>query len=338
MLQVSHRGIYEYLWSEHKYRVIGVSIKAVQNMAARLGRRPQTTSLLKKLAEFEYSEKPEFYNALLNAYMHIKPAISRQRRLEIIETLLKDNASACLLIYEDALRLKEKSLAGCRLFFAPMHAVYKFWDAQDKPGLWLCFGPFQLHLTPQQVFSRIALESGTEATDLYQRLSRLREGISAEEFAAWPGELRTRLFQSNMVATPGEKRAWLHPRIPLDKIEAKATISEVDIYTAAALIVEKIWDRSEYLPETIAQLPDFEIFSDSFVPETLPAIRWQSAYSANEAGDFLANAFWEQHRKESGQKNTEQQDNDSGAGVGVETADEQVDSEEGEHRDDEPCD
>ena len=64
MIQTPHRGIYEFLWSEHKNSVLSVSIKAFQAMASKLGRRPMLLALLKKFAEHSYEEETERYNAL----------------------------------------------------------------------------------------------------------------------------------------------------------------------------------------------------------------------------------------------------------------------------------
>ena len=51
MIQTAHRGIYEFLWSEHKNSVLSVSIKAFQGIASKLGKRPMLLALMKKFAE-----------------------------------------------------------------------------------------------------------------------------------------------------------------------------------------------------------------------------------------------------------------------------------------------
>ena len=51
MIQPAHRGIYEFLWSEHKNSVLSVSIKAFQGIASKLGKRPMLLALMKKFAE-----------------------------------------------------------------------------------------------------------------------------------------------------------------------------------------------------------------------------------------------------------------------------------------------
>lgn len=307
-------------------------------MASRLGKRPQLLTLLKRLADYAFAEKKENYNALLNAYMSVKSGLSRPDRQKIVETLLVDEKTTARMIYEEALKADEKSLSGCRLFFAREHAIYKFWDTQDRPGLWQCFGPFQLHLSPQQVFSRVSLESGIAPADLLSQLNTLRVGISAEEFANWPAELSLVLQQNNMVATPGGQVAYLHPRIQIERILPVAETFASDTLSVAAMIIEKLWDTAEFIPEVIAQLPDFNEFNRMFAAESLPAVVWNNDFNVNEAFELLGQAFWQQQAKDNGQLSEGADESSSGPSVGMETADEEIDSEEGEHRDDEPCD
>ncbi|HNX74344.1 MAG TPA: hypothetical protein PKM56_01485 [Candidatus Rifleibacterium sp.] len=338
MLQPSHRGIYEFLWSEHKYPVMAVSLKAFQGMAARLGRRPQLLALLRKIAEYTYAERTENYNALLNAYLHIKPLISRARRHEIIETLLSDEARAAGYIYADALKNHDTSLSGCRLFFAPEHAIYKFWDAQDRPGLWLCFGPVQLHLTPQQVFNRICHEAFIAPGELLKKLHQLRGGIDIGEFSSWDRRLQTVLQQNNLVAVPGGGSVWLHPRLPFDSIAAVNEIYDSDFLTAALFSIEKIWDAAEYPPELIGQLPDYALFSEAYHGKNHPAIIWKPEFSCDEAFEFVGHLFWQQWCKDNGQAGKDEPEAGSAASIGMETADQEIDPEEGEHGDDETGD
>lgn len=337
MLQPSHRGIYEFLWSEHKYPVMGVSLKSFLAMASRLGRRPQILALLKKIADYAFEEKTENYNALLNSYLHVKPGLSRSRRQELIETILADADTAARMIYEEGLAAEEKSLAGCRLFFPRELAIYKFWDGQGRPGLWHCFGPFQLHLTPQQAFSRLSIESGVSPAELLPRLALLKKGISIEQFSEWPENFRRQLMLSNMVAIPGGQAAYLHPRIQPDQLMPVAEPLSLDILSTAALALARLWDNSEYIPEVIAQLPDYHEFINCFSSDSLPAVVWSGNFSAAEAFDMLGHLFWLQQAKDNGVKFDENEE-ESGACVGMETADEEIDPEEGEHCDDEPCD
>ena len=92
MIQIAHRGIYEFLWSEHKNSILSVSLKAFQGIASKLGKRPMILSLLKKFAEHAYDEETEHYNALLNAYDEVKKVLNRSERQLIMETLLVDEA------------------------------------------------------------------------------------------------------------------------------------------------------------------------------------------------------------------------------------------------------
>ena len=331
MLQPSHRGIYEYLWSEHKYSMIAISVKAFQGMAARLGRRPQILSWLRRLAVLSGEERPEFYNALLNAYMHIKPLLNRQQRHELIETLLVDNNSAAELIYRHALTCKEKSLYGCRLFFKGYRALYKFWDTQDRPGLWLCFGPFQLHLTPEQIFSRIITGVKITENELKERLIALQSGISADELLSWPAELREHLYNNNLVALPGGS-AYLHPRAQCLSDQSDNLCRQVDLYTTAALVLEKLWDKAEYADDVLGQLPQHQAFTAAFNPDFIPEVEWQQDFCCDEAWDFIAGLFWKQKALEAGQAEIR---DESSASVGMQPADQEVDPEESEHGDEE---
>lgn len=332
MLQPSHRGIYEYLWSEHKYSIIAISLKTFHGMAERLGKRPQILNWLRRLAVLAESERPENYNALLNAYLHIKPGLTREQRHEIIELLLSDEQGATELIYQHALNLAEKSLYGCRLFFKSNKALYKFWDAQDKPGLWLCFGPFQQHLTSTQVFSRLAHVAAIKSGDLAERLRTLQNGISAKEFATWPEALCLQLKKNNLVAEPGIS-VILHPRAQMLTRESSIAPLQVDKYAAAALVLEKLWDNAEYPDDVVAQLPQYDEYMSACNADFMPEIAWPGDFCGEEAWDFIAGLFWQQKCAEAGLPAI---DEDSSASVGVESADEEVDSEEGEHGHDEP--
>ncbi len=330
MLQPSHRGIYEYLWSEHKYCMIAISIKAFHGMAGRLGRRPQILNWLRRLAVLSGEERPELYNALLNAYMHVKPALNRQQRHELIETLLVDNDAAAELIYRHALKYREKSLYGCRLFCKGTHALYKFWDVQDRPGLWLCFGPFQLHLTPDQVFSRILAGTGLTSDELKELLSALQKGISENEMLSWPANLREHLSNSNLMLQPGHS-VFLHPRAPLLDCETDDAPLPVDLYAAAALVLEKLWDNAEYPDDALGCLPQYAAFKETFNAASLPEIVWQKEFCSDEAWDFVAGMFWQQRCSESGVSESY----DENSAVGMQTTDQEIDSEESEHGDEE---
>ena len=283
MIQPPHRGIYEFLWSEHKNSVLSVSIKAFQGIASKLGRRPMLLALLKKFAEHAYEKETERYNALLNAYDDIKSILSRQERQTIIETLLRDEDEAAKLIYEIPLEHNCKVLSGCRLFFPREQGVYKFWDAQDKPGLWMCFGAFQLHLTPMQVISKIVVASKVSVKEILHLLNLLKSGITYEEYSAYPQALRNLLEKHVMAAMPGKKSVWLNPRINTDELNENVELIETDLLETSALAIEKIWDEAEYLPEIISKVPDKEAFVEAFKPETLPYVVWNKSFNSEEA-------------------------------------------------------
>ena len=283
MIQLAHRGIYEFLWSEHKNSTLSVSIKAFQGIAAKLGKRPMLLALLKKFAEHSYEEETERYNALLNAYDEIIKVLTRQERQIIIETLLKDEEEAAKLIYEMPLKYGLKVLSGCRLFFPREQGLYKFWDAQDKPGLWLCFGAFQLHLTPQQVLNKISISTGIKAEEIMKLFHCLKNGMDYNEYVGYPENLRLALQKHVIVAMPGKKSAWLNPRINIDELSIDVKPLEVDQLEASALAIEKIWDEAEYMPDVISKAPNKEDFEKAFSAEALPYIIWNNSFDVEEA-------------------------------------------------------
>jgi hypothetical protein len=171
-----------------------------------------------------------------------------------------------------------------------------------------------------------------KAEDLADQLSLLKNGISEEEFASWPENLRIQLHNNNLVATPGSS-VILHPRAQMMSAETNTAPQQVDVYTAAALVLEKLWDSAEYPDDTLAQLPQHNDFLNAFNAEFMPEIEWQNDFCGKEAWDFIAGLFWQQRCNEAGCPVI---DEDSSAGVGMEPTDEEVHSEEGEHGHDEP--
>ena len=300
MIQSPHRGIYEFLWSEHKNSTLSVSIKAFQGIAAKLGKRPMILSLLKKFAEHAYEEETERYNALLNAYDEIKNVLSRKEKQIIIETLLEDENEAANLIYQIPLNYNCKVLSGCRLFFPRTQGLYKFWDAQDKPGLWLCFGAFQLHLSPMQVLSKIAISSEIDAKEIIILLNKLRTGITYKEYCNFPDILRTELQNHVMVALPGEKSAWLNPRIDMGNLTNEIKPLELDQLETSALAIEKIWDEAEYLPDVISKTPNKEDFIKAFSKNSLPYVLWNQNFNAEEALKELDERYIERLAQDNG--------------------------------------
>ena len=283
MIQTPHRGIYEFLWSEHKNSVLSVSIRAFQGMASKLGKRPMLLALLKKFAEHSYEAETERYNALLNAYDEIKSCLNRKERQLIIDTLLENEDEAANLIYELPLKYDCKVLSGCRLFFPREQGIYKFWDTQDKPGLWFCFGAFQLHLTPNQILIKISISTQTSPKDIINLLTSLKSGIKYSDYMQLPEVLRHSLQSHVMVARPGEKSAWLNPRINIDGLSGDVEKLQVDQLEASALAIEKIWDEAEYLPDVISKAPTLSQFKEKFNAEALPYVLWNKDFDAEEA-------------------------------------------------------
>lgn len=293
MIQPAHRGIYEFLWFEQKNSILAVSLKAFQGIATKLGKRPMLIALLKKFAEHAYDEQTENYNALLNAYDEVKKVLSRSERQLIVETLLKDESEAAKLIYELPLKQGEKVLSGCRLFFPREQGLYKFWDVQDKPGLWSCFGAFQLHLTPQQIFSKIVIASNSEANDVLAKLKALKKGISYAEYNSYPEALKIALQRHLMVAMPGKKSAWLNPRIDIDCLTAECSSLNLDQLETSALALEKIWDEAEYMPDVIAKVPDEMDFKEAFSSSALPYALWKPSFNVDKAFEDLKERYAE---------------------------------------------
>ncbi|MDD3377794.1 MAG: hypothetical protein BWY02_01108 [bacterium ADurb.Bin157] len=269
MYQLAHRGIYEFLWSEHKYHVMAVSNKAFTSMGTRLGKTIRVLSLLKKIAECGYEEKTENYNALLSAYMHIREFIDRERQEQIIKAVLSDEDSAAFMIYEEAVRNYEKALPGCRLFYDNRFAINKFWDSQHNDGLWICLGPFQIHLPTAVVFKRMLQKSkilGAEFSEkeLSDLLTCLKQGMSYDEFTKLPAAFIGILRENNAIAEPGHKKAYLNPRIDTDLCKPASDFFKTeDDITYSGLVLEWLADNAEYPPEFIGSMPDFENFASA---------------------------------------------------------------------------
>lgn len=298
MLQANHRGIYEYLWSEHKYVALSISIKAFQTTAGKLGKVPQCLTLLRRLFNHAAADKPELMTGILNAYMHIQPLIQRSERETLIKTLLEDFCAGAQLIYEFGLKLEETGLYGCRLFFPGVKAIYKFWDAQDHPGLWLLFGPFQLHLQPEYVVMRISRDCGLCQNEMREYLRALEESLTISDYKSWPVTLRNYLEHNNLVAQPGLK-VHLHPRAKLNLFNTKNTCEICDSNEiAAVLALEKIWDN---LPaaDTIPFVPDFKLFQQCF-DEIAAKSLINKNFDAVAGFEFINIAFEQQKRLEQG--------------------------------------
>lgn len=318
MLHPSHRGIYEFLWSDHKYSVIAFSLKAYQNMGSRFGRRPQILNWLHKLAVFANSEKLESYNGLLNAYLYVKEKLSRADQEEIIELILENEQNASDLIYQHVINQKEKALYSCRLFFNQNKAIFKFWDVQYRPGLWLCFGPFQLHLTPDQVINRISILTDISKKEISERLRQLEHGISSREFKEWPELLCNQLVDNNLVAEPGLS-AILNPRVNISDFCWQSEVQKLELEQdlVTALTLENLYDSRIGENSCIGRLPEEAEFYSAYTLDNLPYVKWQNDFLPEEGFIFLSDQFWRQKQAESG--------------IGVEPTNKEVDPEESEH-------
>lgn len=310
MYQHSHRGIYEHLWSEHKYSVMAVSMKSFTGMSTRLGKVPKLLAVIKRIAECAFEEKTANYDALLSVYMYIKDFITRKRQEEIVKAIMNDESQATYMIYEDAVKYDEKFLPGCRIFFNNTYGIEKFWDNQDKPGLWICLGPFQLHLTPQQVFNRMVMQLNMQPQDLLCIMKRIEKGISYDEFIKLPKNVVNVLRNNNAVAEPGEKKAWLHPRIIVDELVPKVDILEVpDNICYSGLLLETAIDKAEYPPELIGSSPSFEVFSEYFGSQIMNYCIIPENYDLHAAYNELTEAFSKRLAEDNGEKIKEETNN-----------------------------
>jgi hypothetical protein len=300
MLQPYHRGAYEYLWFEHKFSVLGVSVKAFQNATSKIGKLPQIHALLGCLYHYTNDEKKDWYNALLNAYKQLTPHLSRQRKREIVEAILEDHGHAQELIYADTLKFKETTLYGSRVFFPQNLAIYKFWDKEGMHGLWSLFGPFQLYFNTGQIFSRIITQANISAQTFDETLKLLSTGLNIDNFSCIDEPLKTLLMRNNMVSLTGEK-ARLHPRIPLDYelSQAKCNLAE-----AAAMAISDIWDTTDQEDLRIPDLPPFDDFSKSFENLENTGIILPKNISVEESYEFAAYSFWDRKQIELGQRKT----------------------------------
>ncbi len=315
MLQEFHRGIYEYLWSEHKFVALGVSIRAYNNTANKLVTPAQCLKMLKKLLNYALAERPEHLSALLSAYMQIKRYLTRSEREDLIKTLLADEHAGAEKIYAAALKFSETSLFGCRLFFPAGQAIYKFWDVQHHPGLWLCFGPFQLHLTPEQLLFKALTADGLSHENWSESCSKLKNGMTGAEFAEIDSSVANVLLKNNMVAGAGNN-FWLHPRSNFNYEKMQSIGHEFDLQHFTGLVLESFWDSAEAGFEPLATVPEFDYFKLHF--EKLQPVN--SGHTCEESFALLQEKF----------SNLE-----SAPSIGVETAYQEIHPEKSEHGNDE---
>lgn len=260
-----HRGIYEHLWSEHRFSVSAVSLKLCDSARAKLGAKVSVFSLLELLSATALSDKPNILHGYLSMYDQIKYRLSREQRNEIVEELLADDPLAIETIFRSLIELSDKALAGCRLFY-PDAGFYKIWDYGDFPGLWLCFGPFQLHLDFTIVRDR--LSACSDYSD--QSLARLKNGIPISDYLELSQNLRLSLERNLCVAKAGNT-VFLHPRMVFslpNNAENKTGFEE-----SSAMMLESLWDAE---PRLIGQVPELSVWLEVL----------EKLHSSNRAAGF----------------------------------------------------
>ena len=286
---------------------MAVSMKSFTGMSARLGKVPKILAVIKRIAECAFEAKPENYDALLSVYMYIKDYIGRKRQEEIVKAIMSNEAHATYMIYEDTIKHDEKFLPGCRIFFDNSCGIIKFWDNQDKPGLWICLGPFQLHLTPQQVFSRMSIQSGIKPDVLLEELKLLKKGVSYNDLKQFPEKLTKILKNNNALAEPGKEAAWLHPRIKIEELVPKVELLKVpDNICYSGLLLESAIDNAEYPPEIIGSAPDFSVFSEYYDSELMAYCQKPDNYDLSAAYNELKEAFERRFAEDNGEKFNEE--------------------------------
>ena len=213
MVQHFHRGIYEHLWSEHRYLVFARSLKHHDNTRAKLGRVVHVFSFLKSLARAALEPKTEMTQAVLHLYMHIKDQLDRKQRMELVEKILASDDEAMRRIYQLGITASDNAVIGSRLFFTGK-ALFKIWDNIDTPGLWICMGCFQIHLDPQEALQRVSILSGLSLPAILKVMETLSQGIPESDYSLLNERLRSALENHLMVAKSGGT-AWLSPRVPV---------------------------------------------------------------------------------------------------------------------------
>ena len=118
-----------------------------------------------------------------------------------------------------------------------------------------------------------------------------------------PKSLIEVLHNNNAVAEPGKEKAWLHPRIEVDKFDTDIESLEVpDNICYSGLLLEAAIDKAEYPPELIGSSPDFENFSEFYDTDILSYVIKPKSYSINEGYTELNNAFVKRLAEDNGEK------------------------------------
>ncbi len=259
----AHRGAYEHLWAEHRYSIVGLSIKHSRTAAGKLGRVPHLLSFLGFLARHRNERRRGLNHALLSVYDHLQPHLERTEREKLVEAVLSGDSNIDRMLYDLVCSTQKTGLYGCRLFFPP-RAPNKFWDYGEQPGLQVLLGPRMVHIPFAVVRKRLESLSGVRGAGLHERLAALRAGISRDEYDTWPELFRMALEDHLMVAVL-PTAARLHPRVELPLPEA--VVQDVEPMHAALLALERLWDAD---PDMIPHLPPVEHWRAAMAPERLP--------------------------------------------------------------------
>lgn len=314
----AHRGAYEHLWAEHRYSIVGLSIKHSKIAAGKLGRTPHILSFLGLLARHRSERRPELNHALLSVYDHIKPHLDRPVREKLVESVLAGDSRTEEMLYDLVSSTHASGLYGCRLFFTA-RGFNKFWDYGEQPGLQVLLGPRMVHVPFSSVRMRLESLSGTHGAGLHERLAALKHGISRSEYDDWPELLRMALEDHLMVAVM-PTAARLHPRVELPLPEAG--IQEVEPMHAALLALERLWDAD---PDMIPHLPATESWRAAMSPGRLPWALPVDPACIDTAIAMVSEEFADQLDQECGKKSGSGGAQEESTGDGLDEASESPD-------------
>lgn len=268
MIQPLNGGIYEYLWFEHKYSVLARSEKLFESVRRYLSK--DKTVFLKRLAAVYEKPEENYPAALLNLYDQIKDQLDRKRKEQIIQSVIEDREAALKMLFEEAIEKEVLGVLNSRIFYTSDKALYKTWQSGAGGSLCLCFGTFQLLLPLSLVLKRVAVLHGLSLSELLKLLQALRGGLPSEALELLSPNLINTLTENLLITKPIYGRLYLNPQIELssvDNADINVSLSEPE---AAVLILERIWDSSDELPEIIGDMPEEEVFCSFCKPAFFP--------------------------------------------------------------------
>ncbi|HNW34630.1 MAG TPA: hypothetical protein PKM25_06845 [Candidatus Ozemobacteraceae bacterium] len=294
-MRYAHRGAYEHLWAEHRYSVVGLSIKHSKIACGKLGRTPHFLSFLGFLARHRNEPRRGLNHAMLSVYDHLQPHLDRIIREKLIESVLNGDPATEEMLYERICLEKSVGLYGCRLFF-PARGFNKFWDYGEQPGLQVLLGPRMVHVPFDLVRTRLEFLSGMQGAGLNERLVALKHGVTRGEYDTWPELLRMALEDHLMVAVM-PTRATLHPRVELPL--PQASVQEVEPMHAALLALERLWDANTDL---VPHLPSADDWRAAMSPDRLSWASPIDSAALDTALAMISEEFADQLNLESGKK------------------------------------